>query len=80
MSRADPAPDFDRAPMAAGLPGGPRRALALAPTMSDAPKDAPARPMRRTDGRSTLIDPAAVGRAPPLGFGRDVTEAFARLL
>ena len=70
----------DLPPESAGFPGGLNRALARVRMLADVPADAPVRLVKWADGRLTLIDPATGWRAELLGFGRDNTEAFARLL
>lgn len=67
-------------PETAGFVGGMQRAVLRVRMLSDVPADAPMRLVKWADGRLTLIDPATGWRAELLGFGRDNTEAFARLL
>ena len=77
---ADGALRAELGPEAVGFVGGLQRALARVRMLADVPADAPVRLVRWADGRLTLIDPATGWRAELLGFGRDNTEAFARLL
>jgi putative photosynthetic complex assembly protein len=63
-----------------GFIAGVQRAYARQRMLAGLPEDAPVRLVRWEDDRMSLIDPATGWRAELHGFGRDNTEAFARLL
>jgi len=62
-----------------GFIAGVERAYARQRMLAGLPEDAPVRLVRWDDGKLSLIDPATGWRAELHGFGRDNTQAFARL-
>jgi putative photosynthetic complex assembly protein len=68
------------APDAGGFIAGMERVLARVRTQQGLPHELPVRLIRFESGRLALTDPHTDWRAELIGFGRDNTAAFAKLL